>query len=313
MVYCVVPSHVARLRRSLERALAGREGFEVVVDGRGGERRAPEDRRHARGAIYSGDERRRVNYLNGRRVAERRTLLVPVSAPADLPRTVRANLGAVSFVEPLESPADLREDVEAVRAIVGYQSGERDLAELYTRWVDPVFTYLRVTADRGVDVEVEVARALAELLREARHAAPDPTQLRPWLFGLVHSIARPLSVKSPAANGNGATADEVGNVRTSLDWLSDEDLVLLIERRPPAERHLMVLRYFAGLSLAEIADVMDLGVNEAAEVHESAVGALESSLHAVTRSPRVEGRHPMGRLTHQTRVLNQRRRALLAL
>jgi DNA-directed RNA polymerase specialized sigma24 family protein len=314
MVYCVVPSTVtARVRRSIERGLSGRQGLEVVLDGREGERRATGERRARAELREPWSERRQVRYPDGRRVADRRAVLVPVAPPADLPRATRAHVSSVAFMEPLEVPGDLRADVEAVRAIVRFQSGERDLAELYSRWVDPVYTYLSIALDRGADVESLVSTVLAEALRDARESAPGPGEVRQWLFGIAHRCARPVSPDRPRATRGGNPAAEAGGkVKTSLDWISDDDLVLLIERRPPAERHLLVLRYFAGLSLSQVAEVMGVAVADAAALHGSAIRALEESLSAVTRSPRVEGRHPMGRLSHQTPVLHQRRRALLA-
>jgi RNA polymerase sigma-70 factor (ECF subfamily) len=315
MVYCVVPSTVAaRVRRSIERGLSGRQGIEVLPEGRSGERRTPGDRRERADVREPWSERRCVRYAEGRRVADRRAGLVPVEPPPNLPRAVRANISSVAFVESLDVPAELREDVEAVRAIIRFQSGERDLAELYSRWIDAVYTYLHVTLDRDADVETYVSHVLSDALRDARDAAPAPGDVRPWLFGIAHRRARSSSLERPRPTlvGGHALAEAGAKVRMPLDWISDDDLVLLIERRPPAERHLLVLRYFAGLSLAEVAAVMELGDAEAAALHNSAVMALDASLSAVNRGPRVEERHPMGRLSHQTPVLHQRRRALLA-
>lgn len=313
MVYCVVPSHVAaRVQRSVERGLANRQGVEVVREERRGERRAEQDRRREPEARDAWSERRRIRYADGRRVADRRAELVPVAPPVDLPRSVRAHIGEVEFREPLEVPLPLREDVEAVRAIVRFQAGDRDLAELYSRWFDSLYTYLSVTLDRGADVEAHVSAALSDALRDLRHAAPSPQDVRPWLFGIAYRVAKPASVHTPAVPSASSEPAIADNVRTVLDWVNDDDLVLLIERRPPAERHVLVLRYFAGLGLGEIATVMELSASRVTALHRSAVDALDASLAAVTRSPRIENRHPMGRLTHQTPALRQRRRALLA-
>ena len=315
MVYCVVPSTVtARVRRSIERGMSGRQGLEVVLEGREGERRVPAERRTRAAAREPWSERRLIRYADGRRVADRRAVLVPVPPPAELPRAARAHVSAVTFMEPLEVPADLRDDVEAVRAIIRFQCGERDLAELYSRWVDAIYTYLSITLDRGADVESLVSGVLADALRDLRDAAPGPGEVRPWLFGIAHRRAQPVSPERPRASNPVGRPVAAGDakVKTSLDWITDDDLVLLIERRPPSERQLLVLRYFAGLSLLQVAGVMGIALEEATALHAAAVGAIDASLVAVTRSPRVEGRHPMGRLGHQTRVIHERRRALLA-
>jgi hypothetical protein len=87
---------------------------------------------------------------------------------------------------------------------------------------------------------------------------------------------------TPALAGRQGGFEPSPTEGVGLGWQADEDLPLLIGRRPAAERHRGALR------------------------------ALETTLSAVTRSPRVAGRHPMSRLGHQTPVLTRRRRALLA-
>lgn len=319
MVYCVVPSEMAaRARRSIERGMRGRPDIALVRERRSGERRELADRRESYELRAAWADRRRIRYASGRRVAERREALVPVAAPAGLPRAVRAHAAHLSFMDALEVPADFRENVDTVRAIIRLQAGECDFGELYGRWFDTIYTYLSVTLDRGADVESHVASVLAEALRQLPHVAPGPSKLRPWLFAIACSAAlahppRELERKSASGNGPGSGEHVAGNESEArLDWLSDDELVLLIERRPRPERHLLVLRYFAGLGFAEIGEVMSITAADAAALHQAAVDSLDATLAAATRSPRVENRHPMGRLTQQTPVLHRRRRALLA-
>jgi DNA-directed RNA polymerase specialized sigma24 family protein len=301
-----------------------RPDIAVIRERRGVERRHRADRREAFELRAAWADRRRIRYVSGRRVAERREVLVPVAAPTGLTRAVRAYTADVAFMEPLEVPADFREDIETVRAIVRFQAGDCDFAELYGRWFDPIYTYLRVTLDRGADVESHAASVLSEALGRLPHVAPGPAQLRPWLFAIAYDGARanpPGELHRTSENGNGhRPADSAepepeaeAEAPTALDWLSDDELVLLIERRPRPERHVLVLRYFAGLGFAEIGEVMAVAATDAVALHKAAVDSLDATLAAVTRSPRVEDRHPMGRLIQQTPVLHRRRRALLAI
>jgi DNA-directed RNA polymerase specialized sigma24 family protein len=314
MVYCVVSREVAgRIRRSVERGMRDRPDITVLRERRSEERRERPERRQASEPRAAWADRRRIRYVSGRRVAERREALVAVAAPTGLPRAVRTHLAAVSFVEALEVPADFREDIETVRAIVRFQAGERDFAELYGRWFDSIYTYMRVTLDRASDVEGQVAHVISEALRQLPRVAPGPAQLRSWLFGIVYDGARaiPLGDDIRPINGHGPRSAGAED-RHALDWLSDEELVLLIERRPLPERHVLVLRYFAGLGWADIGEVMAVDADVALSLHEMAVDSLDSTLAALTRSPRVEDRLQMGRLIQQTPVLHRRRRALLA-
>jgi DNA-directed RNA polymerase specialized sigma24 family protein len=318
MVYCLVPSEVApRMRRQIKRALRGEPGVAVVREQRTGERRRAGGRRSRFDADRASPERRRIRYTGGRRIAERRGEPVPAIAPA-LPGVVRHHADLLSFVETTGAPADFGEEIDAVRAIVRFQAGEGDgLAELCGRWFDPVYTYLRVTLDRRADVDQHLWEVFADVLRELPRVAPSPTQVRPWLFGLAFGAARSSSpglVSLAPANGDRdiAEADDRRDEKNALDWLTDDDLLLLIEQRPAAERHVLALRHFAELSFAEIARIMRVEPRHAAAFHRAAIDALNSTLAAITRSPRVQGRHAMCRLTHHTPVLQQRQRALLA-
>ncbi len=318
MVYCVMaPSVAGRVRRALERGVERSEGLALVVERRRGDRRVGADRRTRRLSVPPAADRRRIAYASGRRIAERRAVLVPVQPPGDLPRSLRQHVAELSFFEALDLPDHFRDDVEAVRAVVRFQSGERGFEELYGRWFDPLYTYLRVTADRGADVESRVAAVLTEALRLLREVAPAPSELRPWLFALAYDAScadLPSAARAVHANGHTGpqAVSETPPEEDLLQWLSDDDLLLLVERRPTPERHALVLRYFAGLSFAEIAEIMRIAPAEATGLHRAAVDSLDATLAAVTRSPRMHDRHPMGRLTHQTPVLQRRRRALLA-
>lgn len=316
MVYCIVPGGVSgKVRRSVERALRAHEEVATLAERRRADRRMRAERRLHDAARPAWAERRRVRYPDGRRVAERRATLVPVGVPDAMPRAVRQYAAALTFFAPLEIPHELRSDVDAVRALVRFQSGEQEVAELYRRWFDPVYTYLSLTLERGADVESHVATALAAALEAASEAAPAPAQVRAWLFGIAYDTVRAdAGAARRPLNGHRHERAEppVDDGEAVLKWVTDEDLLLLIGRRPAQERHVLVLHYFAGLSFDEIAEVLRIHPAGAAELHRSAVEALDATLAAVAPGARGEERHQMGRLTHQTPVLHRRRRALLA-
>jgi DNA-directed RNA polymerase specialized sigma24 family protein len=318
MVYCVVPPEVApRVRRLFDHALGDTPGVAVIHERRGAERRRAEDRRVAADDAPGGGERRQVLYASGRRVAERRATLVPVARPR-LPRKAEHNADQVWFVEPLEVPPQLEQDIDAVRAIARFQAGERDMfAELYGRWFDPIYTYLRVVLGRPAEADQRVCTVFAQMLRELPRVAPTLGQIRAWIFGFAYQaapferseLARPTPANGaahPVTPGDGALEE------SCLDGLTDDDLLVLVARRPRAERHLLMLRYLAGLRFDEIAEILGLHLRETVELHGSTLSAVEATLAAVTRSQRVGGQLPMSQAKDQTRVLYRRRRALLA-
>ena len=91
MTYCLVPHDLApKVARLLERSWRDDPTIAVVIERRAHERRTSGELREAalllRPAIVT--DRRRIRYPEGRRIAERRAILVPVAGPP-VPRVVR--------------------------------------------------------------------------------------------------------------------------------------------------------------------------------------------------------------------------------
>jgi RNA polymerase sigma-70 factor (ECF subfamily) len=307
----------ASVRLSIERALRDEPLVTVVCERRADERRLVGDRRGPfDSARFDDVERRRVRYGDGRRIAERRATLFPVVIP-NLPSSIERLAPPLAFVEPLDAPPELEAALETVRAIVRFQAGEADaFMVLYRRWFDPLYAYLRIVLDDPSEVDQRLCAVFSAAIEEIPRFAPGPAQIRAWLFAIAYRVSCARALGSapgvPAYVGHGA--GDVDDVPGDVDfaWLTDEELLMFVERRPPAERHALALRYLAGLSFAEIADVMGLARRGVADLHRAAIRSLEATLTEVARSPRVGGRLPMSRLGHETPVLYRRRRALLA-
>ena len=316
MIYCVVPSDLApKVGRLLERSWSHDPSIQVVVERRASDRRRPGEQRAAGRVRPMGtSERRQVRYADGRRIAERRATLVPVAGPA-WPRGARRHAERLVFVAPLEPPPELRDAVDSVRAIVRFQLGDqRSVRELYERYFDRVYTYLRATIKHRLYAEERTRDVFVRMVEELPRLALGPMQVEPWLFGIAHratlAAMADLELATEASAGGGEESHADG--AESLEWLSDDELQLLIERAPMEERHVLMLRYMARLSFVDIGAVLGIAPDAALDLHHRAVCALDASLATMTRGPQAGGRHAMSRLAAQTPVLRQRRRALAA-
>jgi RNA polymerase sigma-70 factor (ECF subfamily) len=315
MVYCVIPRELAsKLQDALERSYQDDPAITVVVEQREADRRTTIERRAAQPGIPM-IERRRIRNPAGYRVAERRAVLVPVDG-RPLPRKARAHADRLVFVEALAPPPEYVEDIEAARLIARFQGGEEAaLLALYTRYFDRIYTYLRITLKNARDAENRAHGLLDELYEALYHFGQRPSRVRAWLFDLTHQEALD-GVAGQVLTGLGSP----GHVRRkngeipagdTLDWLNDQDLRLLVERLPVAQRQVLMLRYMAGLGAADIADIVGFDAGTVVELHARAFASIDDSLAAVTRTPRYSGRHAMQRREQATPVLYQRRRALL--
>jgi DNA-directed RNA polymerase specialized sigma24 family protein len=97
----------------------------------------------------------------------------------------------------------------------------------------------------------------------------------------------------------------------ALDWISDRDLVLFVERLPSAQRQVLMLRYMLDLDFAQIAQILDRSHSDVRMLHHRAVRFLEDRLTAIGRRPERGRRVPACRGRKQYGVLRSRRFALL--
>src|SRR3954453_20457162 len=151
MLYCVVsrtaPSRVARTFE----ALHADDGVRVVFERRRSERRAGWPRRAISAATE--DDRRQVHGFDGRRVGDRRAMLVDVSAPA-LPRGLRRYAECVRYAERV-APRDRDvADVEIARLVLRVQAGDSVcFEEIYRQAFSDVYGYFHVVLGEHDEAE----------------------------------------------------------------------------------------------------------------------------------------------------------------
>lgn len=141
-----------------------------------------------------------------------------------------------------------------------------------------------------------------------------------WLFTVVRNFAiRQVSRNSRVdvmdpeeINGRqelegGSNPEEL----SALSWVSDPDLMILIERLPAAQRQVLALRYMLGLKPNEIAEVLECSPNHVSVLQYRALAFLRQRLTALGRQPtRRDSRSRSRSFVKHARVLRRRRFAL---
>jgi len=287
----------------------------VVVERRGGERRRAV-RRRAEAAVEDAIERRQIKSSEGRRVAERRVLAVPVAAPV-LPRRARRYADRLVFIERIEPSERRAEDIETDRLLVRYQAGDVQALELiYMRYFERVYGYSRLllrSYHEAEDVAQQVFANMIEALPRYEIRAAQP--FRFWLF----RITRNTALKALARSGR-LQLEETADLERRMErptppapelvnWLSDSDLAILVERLPMAQRQTLILRYALELSSDEIASVLGRSPTAVRLLQHRALRTLEERLTAL-REPRATRRAPMRVRVKPLPVLGWRRFAL---
>jgi RNA polymerase sigma-70 factor (ECF subfamily) len=317
VTYCIVPRELApKLHEPLRRHFAGDPSVEVVVERRGGDRRSGADRRAANRA--PAIDQRRIRSLAGRRAAQRRAP-VAAAAPPALPRKLRGLAARLSFVERLEPSGQELEDADTARLVARIQAGERDMfAILYLRYFDRVYNYLRVLLNDPVEAEDAAQQVFVKLLDALPRYERRRQPFRAWLFTVVRNHAldelaklRRVDVIDPVeiarrrdANGD---VEDLG----ALDWISDDDLLLFVERLPLVQRQVLLMRYMLDLSHREIGAILGRSAEDVAALQSRAQRFLRERLTALGRVPTQRSRKLMRRAGKQAMVLRKRRYSLL--
>ena len=234
---------------------------------------------------------------------------------------------AVSFVAPREfvergePPTEEVEDERTARIVARFQAGDRDaFGELYLRYFDRVYNYLRLmlrdphgAEEATQDVFIKALGALPEY----RHRA-EP--FRAWLFVIARNVAvRELRIAGRLEPMDPAELDrhreETGEDEElevpALEWISDPDLVLFVERLPLPQQQVLAMRYLLGLGTSEIAAILGETPNQVAVLQSRALKVLRERLSAIGRGP-LERRPESGmsRWPKQATVLRKRRFSL---
>lgn len=275
VLYCVIPADLAdKLHDLLRDHFAKDPGIEVIVERRSSERRRTDDRR-TRAADPEATERRRLRSPSGRRIADRRAPTIPESGPP-LPRRARRYAERLQFFQRVEPSTEELTDRDSARAVLAFQAGERDAFRmLYERYFDRVYGYLRAaTGDRPLaeDLTQGVFESVFEGLE--RFEVRGPSAFRSWMFAIARNMAldaladrqrsratEPSTMEGLRETGaasvvggracNGESEDP--SAGGMLEWISDREVALLVERLPEAQRQVLVMRFLLGLSMGEIA------------------------------------------------------------
>ncbi|HEX2015116.1 MAG TPA: RNA polymerase sigma factor [Solirubrobacteraceae bacterium] len=321
VVYCLIPRDLApKLHEPLRRHFRDVASVDVVVEQRDSERRSAGERRSQAG-VPPAHERRRILSATGRRVDERRAVSVAVHAP-ELPRRVRPFAERLRFFERLEPAAPDLEEHDTARLIARIQAGDRDgFGLIYMRYFDRVYGYLRIAMrdpDEAENLAQQVFLKILEALPSYEHQPGRP--FRGWLFTIVRNLAisqlrqqSRVEVTDPSTIGQlRERNNHQGASLSSLEWVSDRDLLMFIERLPLIQRQVLVLRYMLDLSSSEVAVVLDRSPNEIRIHQHRAQRFLRDRLIAIGRTPGRGGLVPWRGRERQALVLRSRRFMLVA-
>jgi RNA polymerase sigma-70 factor (ECF subfamily) len=292
ITYCIVPQDLAaelhdRLRRHFRRD----DSVEVIVEQRQAGRRSGSERRAA--DADGGEDRRLVRNVEGRRVADRRGPAMPVDPPDGLPDAALAHLDRLVFVERVDGGGERVDDEESSRLVLRFQQGDAEaLGDLYLRWFDRVYTYLRVVLTDAEQAEDSTQRAFEDVYASlTSYEVRARRSFRAWLFAIVREQAVTALCERGGLDPSGYSAERAARIHLyegpefhALDSISDRELVFCIEDLPTQERQVLMLQYMLGLRLRQIASVLECQPDDVQLLQHRAMATLRERLPAVTRA-----------------------------
>ncbi len=299
--YCVVPRDLgAEAYELLSAHWQDDPGITVVQDRRQG-------------------ERRRTNETGGRRVTERRGSQV-VEPPVKVPRKLCAYVQRVRFGVRRDGEPRAPEDVDSDQLILRIQRGDKSAFDtLYVRYFDRVYAYARVALRDDHEAEDVAQQVFGNVIQALpRYQVREDSSFRAWLFRITRNVVlRTLARNGRMQPQEPAELDRrlespVPQAPFELEWLSDKDLAMLVERLPVTQQQVILLRYVFEFKTNEIGEVLERTPVAIRMLEHRAMRALEARLHSMRGITRRCDRTPMVALARPAPVLFRRSLALQA-
>ncbi|MGH2956873.1 MAG: RNA polymerase sigma factor [Solirubrobacterales bacterium] len=215
--------------------------------------------------------------------------------------------------EPAAQAEEDRRVAELVSVIQDERNGEA-FSELYRIYFDRVYGYLRLVLRDEHEAEDAAQQVFVNVLKGLRDYVPR-RPFRAWLFTIVRNLAlnrvrdrARVDVLDPDAVDREASPARIEEPELpSLEWISDRDLLMLINRLPTSQRQVLTMRYLLDLNAGEIAEVMDRTPEDVRMLQHRAHRFLRERLSALGRAPERRGRARMRTRLREATILRARR------
>lgn len=167
--------------------------------------------------------------------------------------------------------------------------------QFHDRYFDRVYSYLRIALDDEHAAEDSAQQVFLKVMEALPRYERRSQPFRAWLFTVVrnHAIrqlekrARLELVDPVELNASHGGIEDIGpRGSTALNWVTDRELVMLVERLPVAQRQVLLLRFMMDLATSDIGAVLDRSTEDVRVLQSRALRFLEHRLTALGRAPR---------------------------
>jgi len=148
-------------------------------------------------------------------------------------------------------------DAEANEVARVAQGDRAAYARLVSQHLRPIETYAIRIAGNAATAQDVAQEVMLRLWLRAGEFQPERARLTTWLHQMAHNLC--IDQLRREGRLTGLEDDDVSPVADHIDDSAD-DVQRALAQLPERQRHALVLTYYQGLTNAEVADVMDLGV-----------------------------------------------------
>jgi RNA polymerase sigma-70 factor (ECF subfamily) len=227
-----------------------------------------------------------------------------------------------SFAAPGEPGSDEAKDADTARLVVEAQAGNtQSFAVLYERYFDEIYGYLRVLLKDRHEAEDATQQIFTRVFERLSSYQQRRQPFRAWLFVVARNYALTLIKHNerlvptdPAELDASLEVDAIDEdaILRVLEWITDSDLTLFVERLPLVQRQILLLRFLFDMTDVQIAKILDRTRDDVRAHQYRAMVFLRKRLAAVGRSSSRRDRDiGMTTCPNQAFVLRERRFTLM--
>lgn len=216
-----------------------------------------------------------------------------------------------------DDEARRREDADTADLVARIQNGgEREFAELYERYFDRVYGYLRLVLRNSHEAEDAAQEVFVKAFQSIADYEARGRPFRAWLFTIArnHGVSllrkrREVAIESDEMDTR-LEREDSGSDSIELRGVTDKEFLVLIERLPIAQRQVIALRFMLDLKNAEIAEILQKEPNAVRALQHRALGNLKIRLSHRREAPGRRRPERMRAWPKRASVLRSRRFAL---
>ena len=151
--------------------------------------------------------------------------------------------------------------------------------QIYTDYSGKVMGYIRARIRSSADAEDIHAEVFEKILRKIEGFDPEKASLSTWIFTITRNTVIDFFRRSKPSEQLDENLSD--NIELDEDLLNSEtlgELAAALKSLPPQMMQIIVLRYYDGKPLTEIAEMMNLSYGAVKLRHQNAVLMLRNAL-----------------------------------